>query len=91
MFVGQYNYSLDSKGRVVIPLDYRKQMGTTVMVSMGYDNYITVYTKEGYADFKKKTIDPLDDLIPEEQELKMVSPKSSFLICVELKDHNYPE
>lgn len=43
MFIGQYKYNIDDKGRLVIPNEYRKQLGQTVIINKGIENCITVY------------------------------------------------
>lgn len=48
MFIGQYKYNLDSKGRIVIPTDYRNQLGGHIVVNKGIENCITVYSKSEF-------------------------------------------
>ena len=78
MFIGQYKYSLDSKGRVVIPLDYRKQMGTNVVVNKGFEKCITVYTVSGFDDFVKKTVGSLSNFREDDRKIKRFIMGSAF-------------
>ncbi len=44
MFLGQYSYTLDGKGRVTIPAAFRKALeGEKVVVTRGLDRCLTVY------------------------------------------------
>jgi MraZ protein len=45
MFIGEYNYSLDTKGRVALPAKFRSSLGREVVVTRGLDNCLFVYTK----------------------------------------------
>ena len=44
MFIGQYKYNLDGKGRIVIPQDYRCQLGKNIVVNKGIENCISIYS-----------------------------------------------
>ena len=46
MFIGQYKYNLDDKGRIVLPAEYRRQLGTSVVINKGIENCITLYSTE---------------------------------------------
>ena len=48
MFIGQYKYNLDEKGRLVIPSDYRKQLGTSVIINKGIEKCITIYKESDW-------------------------------------------
>jgi MraZ protein len=43
MFLGQYFYTLDSKGRLIIPSRYREHLQCEVVVTRGLDRCITLY------------------------------------------------
>ena len=70
MFFGQYRYNLDSKGRIVIPQEFRKQMGTNCVVSAGLEECITIYTYEGWQKYVESSISNLDDFDEKSRELK---------------------
>ncbi len=49
MFVGQYEHTLDDKGRVVLPPDFREQLGSLgYVVRMG--ERLGVWSEAGYLD-----------------------------------------
>ena len=43
MFIGQYRYNLDEKGRLVIPQEFRKQLNNELIINKGIENCITIY------------------------------------------------
>lgn len=54
MFIGQYKYNLDEKNRIIIPADYRKELGTRVIVNMGFESCITIYPMNVWNEFVEK-------------------------------------
>lgn len=55
MFIGEYNHSIDDKGRLAIPIKFREELGRGAVVTRGLDNCLFVYT----ADEWKKMADKL--------------------------------
>ncbi len=53
MFVGEYEYKVDNKGRLPLPPKFRKDMDEGLVLTMVADNCITAYTK---ADWAKMTM-----------------------------------
>lgn len=54
MFIGQYKYNIDDKNRLVIPLDYRKELGTKIVVNKGFEKCITIYPLEVWNEVVEK-------------------------------------
>ena len=50
MFLGEYEYKIDEKGRVPIPPKFRKELKEGLVLSPGPDNCIVAY---GVAEWKK--------------------------------------
>lgn len=55
MFIGQYKYNIDDKGRIVIPQEYRKQLGESVIVNKGFEKCVTIYPIEVWNDVLEKS------------------------------------
>ena len=62
MFLGQYFYTLDSKGRLIIPSRYREHLQGEVVVTRGLDRCITVYPISVWEEIAQKvTALPITD------------------------------
>ncbi len=48
MLIGEYRHTIDDKKRISIPAKFRKDMGTTVYVTRGLDNCLSVYTEDSW-------------------------------------------
>jgi MraZ protein len=48
MFFGEFEHTLDDKGRVFLPARHRDELGDVVMLSRGYDGQIDVYPVEAW-------------------------------------------
>ena len=46
MFMGEYNHTIDTKGRMIIPAKIREQLGEVCIVTKGLDNFLAIYTEE---------------------------------------------
>ena len=46
MFMGEYHYSIDDKGRLTIPSKLRYELGESFIVTRGLDNCLFIYPKE---------------------------------------------
>lgn len=63
-FIGSFNHSLDSKGRLVIPQSFREKLGETFCIAPGYDfNSIAVYPTEMWEE-RNRTYERLGHLNP---------------------------
>ncbi len=54
MFRGEYHYTLDDKGRVVLPPKFRTDLGEAVIVTRGMDECIWVYPRQGWESVEDK-------------------------------------
>ena len=48
MFLGEYNHSIDAKGRLIVPAKFREELGTSVVVTRGLDGCLFAYSKEAW-------------------------------------------
>ena len=46
MFMGEYNHSVDAKGRLIVPSKFREQLGNEFVVTKGLDGCLFVYSHE---------------------------------------------
>lgn len=50
MFLGEFQHSLDAKGRVILPAKYRDQLVDGAFVAKGGDGCLFVYTAEEFSN-----------------------------------------
>lgn len=51
---GQYQHTIDSKGRLFIPAKLREELGDTFYITMGIDSCLSVYSEESWGRFTEK-------------------------------------
>lgn len=62
MFLGQYTYTLDNKGRVIIPARFREDLPGSLVVTRGLDPCLAVYPMMVWEEIAEKvTALPLTD------------------------------
>ncbi len=54
MFIGEYHHILDDKGRLAIPMKFRKELKEGAVVTRGLDNCLFVYTKVEWQKLAEK-------------------------------------
>ncbi len=51
---GQFNHSVDAKGRLIIPTKLREQLGDTFVITKGLDGCLYGYPDDEWAEFEGK-------------------------------------
>lgn len=54
MFMGEYNHTIDAKGRLIIPSKFREALGDEFVVTKGLDGCLFVYDNQEWAAFEEK-------------------------------------
>ncbi len=54
MFMGEYNHTIDAKGRLIIPSKFRDALGDTFVVTKGLDGCLFVYDNDEWTAFEEK-------------------------------------
>ena len=54
MFIGEYNISMDSKGRIVLPSKFRILLSTGAVLTRGLDRSLFLYPLEEWEVIAKK-------------------------------------
>jgi MraZ protein len=60
MFLGEYQHTLDAKGRVSLPAKFRAEMTGSLVVSKGLDKSLNVYSAEEYRRFEETLVSGSD-------------------------------
>jgi MraZ protein len=54
MFFGSYQYSLDDKGRLVIPVKMRSESGPVLFAMRGFEQCLSLYTQATFTQFAQE-------------------------------------
>ncbi|MBI3290790.1 division/cell wall cluster transcriptional repressor MraZ [Candidatus Falkowbacteria bacterium] len=54
MFIGEYQHNIDSKGRLAVPVKFRKQLSRGAVVTKGLDDCLFLVPKEEWQKFAVK-------------------------------------
>lgn len=54
MFMGEYNHTIDVKGRVIVPSKFREGLGEEFVVTKGLDGCLFVFPNEEWNLFEEK-------------------------------------
>lgn len=54
MFMGEYNHSIDTKGRLIIPSRFREELGDDFVVTKGLDGCLFVFPDNEWHAFEEK-------------------------------------
>ena len=54
MFTGEYNHTIDTKGRLIVPSKLREELGDKFIITKGLDDCLFVYPKEEWDKFEEK-------------------------------------
>ena len=54
MFMGQYEHTIDAKGRTIIPVKYREELGETFVATRGLDGCLYLYPSADWQEFVDK-------------------------------------
>ncbi|MCD5410586.1 MAG: division/cell wall cluster transcriptional repressor MraZ [Clostridiales bacterium] len=54
MFIGEYNHSIDVKGRVSVPAKFRETLGSSFIITKGLDNCLFIYPQNEWIILERK-------------------------------------
>lgn len=54
MFTGEFQHTLDEKGRVIIPAKLREGLGDVIMITRGLDRCLFIYPLEAWKKIEQK-------------------------------------
>ena len=54
MFIGEYEHSVDAKGRVIMPVKLREDIGEKFIVTKGLDGCLFAYSYQEWTNFEEK-------------------------------------
>ncbi|WP_461812273.1 division/cell wall cluster transcriptional repressor MraZ [Faecalimonas sp.] len=54
MLMGEFNHSIDAKGRLIIPSKFREELGENFVITKGLDGCLFLYPDSGWKIFEEK-------------------------------------
>lgn len=54
MFKGEYNHTLDAKGRIVVPSKVREELGSQFVITKAFDQCLYIFPTESWEKFVEK-------------------------------------
>lgn len=54
MFIGEYNHTIDSKGRFIMPSKFRESLGKNIFITKGMDNCLFVFPEDEWDKMGEK-------------------------------------
>ena len=54
MFMGEYQHTIDTKGRLIVPAKFREELGDVFVITKGLDNCLFVYPYTEWKIFEEK-------------------------------------
>ena len=54
MFMGEYNHTIDAKGRLIIPSRFRELLGEEFILTKGLDGCLSIYPMDEWTAFEEK-------------------------------------
>ena len=54
MFMGEYDHTIDAKGRLIIPSKFRESLGEEFVITKGLDGCLFVYDNQEWNAFEEK-------------------------------------
>ena len=54
MFIGEYEHTVDAKGRVIMPVKLREEMGEKFIVTKGQEGCLFAYSQNEWKNFEEK-------------------------------------
>ena len=57
MFLGEYQNSIDAKGRAIIPAKFREELGESFVITKGLETCLFIYPMSQWEKFQEKIAD----------------------------------
>ena len=54
MFIGEYQHTIDNKGRISVPAKFREELGEHFIITKGLDNCLFIYSMEEWKILENK-------------------------------------
>ncbi len=52
--MGEYSHTIDAKGRIILPADFRQELGLTFIITKGLDGCLFLYGQQAWEELSTK-------------------------------------
>lgn len=59
MFVGEFEHTVDAKGRIFVPVKFRDELGSAIYVSCSFSGCVTVFTEASWNKLSEQILSAL--------------------------------
>lgn len=54
MYMGEYNHTIDTKGRLIVPMKFREQLGDKFIITRGFEGCLMIYDNDEWEKVQEK-------------------------------------
>ena len=65
VFVGEFEHTVDAKGRIFVPVKFRDELGSVIYISCGFSGCVTVFTEESWNKLSEQILGKLPSITGE--------------------------
>ncbi|MDD4123244.1 MAG: division/cell wall cluster transcriptional repressor MraZ [Bacilli bacterium] len=81
MFIGQYSHTIDDKSRLTIPAKFRDKIGSDAVMTIGFDECISIYTSLEWEKLQEKLLTLNTNSSDARKHLRMFAGSASDCLC----------
>ena len=59
VFVGEFEHTVDAKGRVFVPVKFRDELGSAIYISCSFSGCVTIFTEKSWNELSEKILNAL--------------------------------
>lgn len=82
MFLGEYEYAIDEKGRITLPVKFREHLRPGVVVTRGFERCLLVFPLPAWTELTQR-LDSLDLTDPQVRRLRRLTFSLAYLTDVD--------
>ncbi len=77
MFIGQFSHNIDDKNRITIPSKFREKLGYNAVMTIGFDQCISIYTELEWNKLQEKLLTLNSNTTDARKHIRMLAGSAS--------------
>jgi MraZ protein len=77
MFIGQFSHNIDDKNRITIPSKFREKLGYNAVMTIGFDQCISIYTEAEWNNLQEKLLTLNTNSMDARKHIRMLAGSAS--------------